>query len=74
MARAQYEIRIGGVTEPEDLDALEGQDVVLGAAYTTVTGTFDQAALHGLILRIESLGLELIEVRRVRSARRRQRD
>ena len=29
----------------------------------------DQAALHGLLEQIESLGLELVEVRRVEGAR-----
>jgi uncharacterized protein YqgV (UPF0045/DUF77 family) len=32
---------------------------------TVVEGALDEAALHGLLRRIESLGLELVEVRRV---------
>jgi hypothetical protein len=32
---------------------------------TVVEGPLDEAALHGLLRRIESLGLELVEVRRV---------
>jgi hypothetical protein len=32
---------------------------------TVLEGPLDGAALHGLLRRIESLGLELIEVRRV---------
>ena len=30
---------------------------------TTLTGTFDQAALHGLLRRVYTLGLPLISVR-----------
>lgn len=33
-----------------------------GQPVTTLTGTFDQAALHGLLRRIYSLGLPLISV------------
>ncbi len=71
MAQLQYEIRIGGVVDPADLDALEGLRISVGKEFTSVTGWFDQSALHGLIVRIGALGLELIEIRRVRSVRRR---
>jgi hypothetical protein len=33
-----------------------------GPPITTLTGTFDQAALHGLLRRLYSLGLPLISV------------
>ena len=33
-----------------------------GLPVTTLTGTFDQAALHGLLRRLYSLGLPLISV------------
>lgn len=33
-----------------------------GLPITTLTGTFDQAALHGLLRRLYSLGLPLISV------------
>ena len=33
-----------------------------GPPVTTLTGTFDQAALHGLLRRLYSLGLPLISV------------
>ncbi len=37
----------------------DGEDTVLGGA------VLDQSAVHGVLARIESLGLELLEVRRV---------
>ena len=37
----------------------EGRDTVLSGVVP------DQAALHGILSRIESMGLELVEVRRV---------
>jgi len=36
-----------------------------GPTVTTLTGTLDQAALHGLLRRLYSLGLPLISVNRV---------
>ena len=33
-----------------------------GLPVTTITGSFDQAALHGLLRRLYSLGLPLISV------------
>ena len=37
-----------------------------GIPYTVLTGTVpDQAALQGLLIRLEELGLELLEVRRL---------
>ena len=44
---------VGGMTI-----AIEGDDLPV----TTLTGTVDQAALHGLLRRLYSLGLPLISV------------
>ena len=38
---------------------VDGQDTVLSGAVS------DQAALHGVLSKIESMGLELVELRRV---------
>jgi hypothetical protein len=66
MADASYEIRIRGrVTEPL-LSRFEGMSSTLEPVETVLHGPVrDQAELHGLIDRIQALGLELIEVRRL---------
>ena len=68
----RYEIRIAGHLDEATIAALGDPDVVVGGAVTVITGDFDQAALHGLLERIRSLGLELVEARRVRGARNRR--
>jgi len=44
----------------------QGEDTLLGGALA------DQAALHGVLARIEALGLELLEVRRLEGRDRRE--
>jgi hypothetical protein len=64
MAAPIYEIRIAGLISQEKLVDLP--DVLLSEQElrTVLTGSFeDQAALHGFLHRLRSLGLELIEVR-----------
>ena len=63
-----YELRIRGRLSSTLINELE--ELSLGASVepveTVLAGPVeDQAALHGLIRRIEALGLELIEVRRL---------
>jgi hypothetical protein len=63
---AGYEIHIKGTVSPELLSAFEGMDATVQRAETVLRGSaLDQAALHGLLDRIQTLGLELIEVRRL---------
>ena len=66
MSDSSYEIRIRGrVTEPL-LSSFEGMSSTFEPVETVLHGPVrDQAELHGLIDRIQALGLELIEVRRL---------
>ena len=68
----RYEIRIAGQLDEATITAFGDMDVTVGGAVTVITGDFDQAALHGLLERIRSLGLELVEARRVRDVRNRR--
>jgi uncharacterized protein YqgV (UPF0045/DUF77 family) len=67
VSQHRYEIRLRGrLTRPLAAE-LEQQNLKSSIApvETVVEGPLDEAALHGLLRRIESLGLELVEVRRV---------
>ena len=62
----RYEIRVRGRVSDATLSSFEGMDADLAPAETVLHGPVtDQAGLHGLLDRIQSLGLELIEVRRL---------
>ena len=63
-----YEIRIAGQLDETTLGSLAGLDVTCRDGVTVITGQFDQAALHGMLEMIRSLGLDLEEVRRVRGS------
>ena len=60
-----YEIRIADQLDEATLMSFAGLDVTVRAGVTVITGQFDQAALHGMLEMIRSLGLDLEEVRRV---------
>jgi hypothetical protein len=61
-----YEIRVKGRLSDSLLTAFEGMRASVEPVETVLHGPVqDQAALHGLLDRIQSLGLELIEVRRL---------
>ena len=65
-----YEIHIRGFLSDGLLSAFPELHARLRNHETVLVGALpDQAALHGVIGRIESLGLELLEVRRVRPGR-----
>jgi hypothetical protein len=62
-----YEIRIAGRLDEATAIAFAGLEVAFRGQVTVITGEFDQAALHGLLEKIRSLGLDLVEARRVRA-------
>ena len=64
-AQPTYEIRIAGRLDETTLAAFAGLEVTYRDEETLITGQFDQAALHGMLEMIRSLGLDLLEARRV---------
>jgi hypothetical protein len=66
MKPTNYEITVRGRIGPALVDAFEGMTVTTAATDTLLRGRIvDQAALHGVLELVESLGLELLDVRRV---------
>lgn len=66
MVAASYEIHIKGRISEPLMSAFEGLDATVGPVETVLSSReLDQAALRGVLDRIQSLGLELIEVRRL---------
>jgi hypothetical protein len=62
----RYEIRVKGNVGESLLNSFEGLDARVRPAETILRGEItDQPALHGILDRIQALGLELIEVKRV---------
>jgi hypothetical protein len=61
-----YEIRIKGRLSDSLLAAFEGLSATVEPVETVLHGPVqDQSSLHGLLDRIQSLGLELVEIRRL---------
>ena len=66
MREASYEIRVRGRVSPVALEGFDGMEAELAAVETLLRGKVrDQSELHGLLDRVKSLGLELVEVRRL---------
>jgi hypothetical protein len=62
----RYEIRVQGEVSEEALDDFDAFDSNIGRVETVLHGAVnDQAALHRVLERIDSLGLELVGVRRL---------
>jgi hypothetical protein len=62
----EYEIRVSGLVPQSLIEEIEGVHVVVEPVQTVLRGpVMDQAALHGIINRLQRLGLDLIEVRRL---------
>jgi hypothetical protein len=63
---ARYEIRIRGRVGKAVLDTFDRLESDVEPVETILHGPVrDQAELHGLLRRLQKLGLELIEVRRL---------
>jgi hypothetical protein len=63
---ANYEIRIKGRISDSLLPAFEGLAVTTEPVETVVYGPIaDQEAIHRLLTKLESLGLEVVEFRRL---------
>lgn len=62
-----YQIKVPGQLDESWADWAVGIKIMVesedsGSSTTTLTGTLDQAALHGLLRRLYALGLPLISV------------
>jgi hypothetical protein len=65
---ASYQIRIRGRVSAKLLESFDNMRSEVEPVETVLHGPVrDQAELHGLIDRIQALGLELVEVRRLPS-------
>jgi hypothetical protein len=66
VSRVTYEIRVVGTLGPAAQEAFSELSVDTEPVSTVLSGELDQAALHGLLDRVRALGLELMDIRRVR--------
>ena len=63
-APTTYEIRVEGRVPEGERTEFEDMQVVETPGQTVLVGVLaDQAALHGVLARLQALGLRLIEVR-----------
>jgi hypothetical protein len=66
MGAATYEFRVRGRMSERLLARFDTLEAAFEPAETVLHGTVrDQAELHGILEQVQSLGLELIEVRRL---------
>ena len=64
-ASARYLIRINGHLGAALVSALPAMTWQRQGRETILTGVLDRPGLHGVLAEIESLGLELLEVRQI---------
>src|SRR3954452_19415197 len=65
MTQPLFEVRVAGVVPDKDLKDLGAVTLAPEQVSTVLYGIDDQAALYGLLARLRSLGIEVVEVRRV---------
>jgi hypothetical protein len=65
MAEPMYEVRVAGTVPDEDLKDMGGVRFSPDQVDTVLYGVSDQAALHGLLARLQALGIDVVEVRRL---------
>lgn len=66
MEAKTFEVHVRGELAPHDLEDLEYLTATVVPAETVLSGVVpDQAALLGLLARLQALGLEVVEVRRL---------
>jgi hypothetical protein len=66
MAALEYEITVTGLVPTTVLEEFEGVHAVVHPTVTVMRGpVVDQAALHGILDRLQGLDLELVGVHRV---------
>ena len=66
MTWLNYEIRVAGVLPPEALLDFERLEPSVRPVETVLHGPIqDQAALHGLLARLETFGVQVLEIRRL---------
>jgi hypothetical protein len=65
-APALYQIRINGHLGAMVLSAFPTMVSQREQAQTVLTGLLDRSALYGVLAEIETLGLDLVEIRQVR--------
>jgi hypothetical protein len=71
MTSSSYEIRVTGILPPGALRDFEDLAPSVKPVETLVHGQLpDQAALHGLLARLEMLGVQILEVRRLHDRNR----
>ena len=65
MPSSYYEIRVAGVLPPEALLDFERLTASVEPVETVLHGPLrDQAALNGLLARLETFGVQVMEIRR----------
>jgi hypothetical protein len=65
-APAMYQIRINGHLGATLLSAFPTMMSRREEAQTVLTGLLDRSALYGVLAEIETLGLDLVEIRQIR--------